>query len=96
MRRSGRQTLLGSLRGAGTLKAEGASAEVDYALDRFEDRQGQRASGSVTGDVSAFASLPEGADATLVLQNGSEISVVVSNAAADGADVEALGAVVDQ
>lgn len=91
-----RQTLIGSLRGDGQLRADGRSTSVTYELDRFTDSNGPRASGSVSGDVAAMARGDEEVAAILVLQDGAEISVLVSNAADDGADIEATGLSVEE
>lgn len=91
MPRRRHQRLLGSLRGLGELRAAERAYSVSYELDRFEDTGGQRANGSVSGDVHDLLASGEDGSAILVLQDGSEISVLVSNAGADGADVEAIG-----
>lgn len=92
MRRHSRQRLLGSLRGSGELRARGHTFSVGYELDRFEDEGGQRADGSVSGDVHELLAFGGNSRAILVLQDGSELSVLVSNPGSDGADVEATGA----
>lgn len=86
-----RQRLLGSLRGSGELRAAGRTFSISYELDRFQDSGGQRANGSISGDVHELLASGDGSAATLVLEDGSEIPVLVSDAGSDGADVEATG-----
>ena len=96
MRKLGKQKLLESLRGTGSLRAVGFTVEVTYEMDRFEDNQGKRASGSVTGDVSALTGSTESTPAVLILRDGSQLPVLVSNAAEDGADFESAGPITGQ
>ena len=88
--------LLGSMRGRGVLKMGAAACEVGYHLDRYEERLGQTASGEVDGDLTALGEVDDGAGATLVLENGSEIEVTLSQVEPDGADLDARGAILDE
>ena len=90
--RKGSLKLLGSVRGQGVLRTEHGDCEVSYHLDRYQERFGQIATGEVDGDLSKLSGLEDGAVATLVLQDTSEIAVTLSQVQEDGADVEAQGA----
>jgi hypothetical protein len=81
--------MLPSLRGPGKIRAGGAQYEVDYELDRYADQSGLKVGGSVSGDLSVLASMGEGSPASLVLSDGSELGVLLSNIGHQGADVEA-------
>lgn len=54
--------------GAGELHASGRTYPVAYELDRFEDLGGQRANGSISGDVHEL--LAAGEDSAAILDMG--------------------------
>jgi hypothetical protein len=72
--------LIGSLRGEGALLSSAGETPVTYQLDVFEGGQGRSGSGTVDGDMPAFA---EDADMNAKLRMADGRTILVSLQAAD-------------
>jgi hypothetical protein len=89
-----RLTMLGSLRGHGHLVADEAEpAAVTYELDIFRDSARTIATGRVEGKASALAAAGAAAHAVLVLQDGAQVSVTLSDVSGPTAEVTTTGPV---
>ena len=80
--------LLKTLRGDGTLLADGRTFTVGYQLDLYADGERSVASGSLDGDFSGLAEALEGGEAVLTQEDGDETPETLETVEDDGAEFQ--------
>ena len=82
---------IGVLRGAGSLLDGRRKTDVTYQIDVYEGRNQKNGTGVLYGPIR-LARREDGAPpATLTLEDGAQLSVVISGSDEDGVDIETRG-----
>ncbi|MDB5433631.1 MAG: hypothetical protein JWP35_4747 [Caulobacter sp.] len=82
---------VGVLRGSGVLQDGRRKTPVTYQIDVYEGRNQKNGTGVLYGPIK-LAKREDGAPpATLILEDGAPLSVVISGSDEDGVDIETRG-----
>jgi hypothetical protein len=83
---------LGVLRGAGVLLEGARKTPATYQIDVYEGRNQKNGTGVLYGAIKRPASAEdESRPATLTLEDGRELSIVITGSDEDGVDIETRG-----